>query len=49
MNMVIKLTRMNGVPCVKLSDDPGKAIGDSKMVEIMKYIHFDIIKNNYEK
>ena len=41
MNMVIKLTEINGVPVVKLSDSPGKAIGDSKMVEIMKYIHFD--------
>lgn len=39
MNMVIKLTMANGIPVVKLSDSPGKAIGDSKMVEIMKYIH----------
>lgn len=42
MNMVIKMTMIDGVPVVKLSDSPGKAIGDSKMVEIMKYIH---IKN----
>lgn len=41
MNMVIKLTLANGVPVVKLSDSIGKAIGDPKMVEIMKYIHFD--------
>ena len=40
MNMVIKLTMINGVPVVKLSDSPGKAIGEPKMVEIMKYIHF---------
>ncbi len=39
MNMVIKLTMVNNIPVVKLSDSPGKAIGDSKMVEIMKYIH----------
>lgn len=39
MNMVIKLTMADGIPVVKLSDSPGKAIGDSKMVEIMKYIH----------
>jgi nicotinate phosphoribosyltransferase len=39
MNMVIKLTMINGVHVVKLSDSPGKAIGDPKMVEIMKYIH----------
>jgi nicotinate phosphoribosyltransferase len=43
MNMVIKLTEANGIPVVKLSDSPGKAIGDVKMVEIMKYIHI----NNY--
>jgi len=45
MNMVIKLTMANGVPVVKLSDSPGKAIGDLKMVEIMKYIHIE----NYKK
>jgi len=39
MNMVIKLTMINNIPVVKLSDSPGKAIGDPKMVEIMKYIH----------
>jgi nicotinate phosphoribosyltransferase len=39
MNMVIKLTMINGIAVVKLSDSPGKAIGDPKMVEIMKYIH----------
>jgi nicotinate phosphoribosyltransferase len=42
MNMVIKLTMANGIPVVKLSDSPGKAIGDPKMIEIMIYIH---IKN----
>lgn len=41
MNMVIKLTMIDGVPVVKLSDSPGKAIGDPKMIEIMKYIHFE--------
>jgi len=45
MNMVIKMTMADGVPVVKLSDDPGKAIGDKKMVEIMKYIHFNNYKN----
>lgn len=44
MNMVIKLTMIDGIPVVKLSDSPGKAIGDEKMVEIMKYIHF----SNYD-
>lgn len=41
MNMVIKLTMANGIPVVKLSDSIGKAIGDPKMVEIMKYIHIE--------
>jgi nicotinate phosphoribosyltransferase len=41
MNMVIKLTMIDGIPVVKLSDSPGKAIGDSKMIEIMMYIHFN--------
>lgn len=44
MNMVIKLTMIDDVPVVKLSDSPGKAIGDKKMVEIMKYIHIDNCK-----
>lgn len=39
MNMVIKLTKIDNVPVVKLSDSPGKAIGDVKMIEIMNYIH----------
>lgn len=39
MNMVIKLVKVNNCDCVKLSDDIGKAIGDPKMIEIMKYIH----------
>lgn len=40
MNIVIKLTKVDGVPVVKLSDSPGKSIGDPKMLEIMKYLHF---------
>lgn len=39
MNMVIKLSEIDGIPVVKLSDSPGKEIGDPKMVEIMKYLH----------
>jgi nicotinate phosphoribosyltransferase len=33
INIVIKLIQCNGQECVKLSDTPTKAIGDSKMVE----------------
>lgn len=40
LNMVIKLVNINGIHVVKLSDNPIKAIGDSKMIEIMKYLHF---------
>jgi len=39
MNMVIKLTNIDGIPVVKLSDSDGKEIGDKKMVDVMKYIH----------
>jgi nicotinate phosphoribosyltransferase len=41
MNMVIKLTMIDGVHVVKLSDNPAKAIGDKNMVKIMRYIHFN--------
>ena len=40
LNMVIKLVNINGIHVVKLSDNPIKAIGNSKMIEIMKYLHF---------
>jgi len=39
LNMVIKLTKADGIPVVKLSDTPEKSIGDPKMVDVMKYIH----------
>ena len=39
MNMVIKLTKVDGIPVVKLSDSIGKEIGDENMIRIMKYIH----------
>ena len=39
LNMVIKMTEAEGVPVVKLSDNVGKAIGDSKMIEVMRYIN----------
>jgi nicotinate phosphoribosyltransferase len=42
LNMVIKLTQIDGIPVVKLSDTPTKAIGDQKMVDTMKYIHFQM-------
>lgn len=45
MNMVIKLTMIDGIPVVKLSDVAGKSIGDITMVEIMKYIHFGNYQN----
>ena len=39
LNMVIKLTEINGMPSVKLSDDKGKEIGDPDAVRVMKWIH----------
>ena len=46
MNMVIKLTMIDDIPVVKLSDSPGKAIGDPKMIDIMTYIHFNCYNLN---
>lgn len=40
LNMVIKLKSVEGIPVVKLSDSPGKAIGDTDAVRIAKWIHF---------
>lgn len=42
LNIVIKLDSVEGVPAVKLSDDPGKACGDPEMVAIMKKVHYGI-------
>lgn len=39
LNMVIKLTSINGQPVVKLSDDAGKETGDPETIELMKKIH----------
>ncbi len=36
-NIVIKLVEINGIPVVKLSDTPGKAIGDPKAIEVAKW------------
>lgn len=37
LNMVIKLRTVNGIPVVKLSDEPGKETGDPKAVEVAKW------------
>lgn len=39
-NIVLKLTRCNGVPVVKLSDEPAKAIGDRDAVRVAKWTFF---------
>jgi len=39
LNMVIKLSEINGMPAVKLSDDKGKEMGDPDAVRVMKWIH----------
>jgi len=36
LNIVMKLMNCNGVPVVKLSDNPGKAMGDKLMIEKVK-------------
>jgi nicotinate phosphoribosyltransferase len=38
LNMVIKMVEADGVPVVKLSDDPMKHTGDSVVVENMKQV-----------
>lgn len=38
MNMVIKLSKVNGIPVVKLSDVDGKNTGDPKAVEYTKMV-----------
>ena len=37
LNMVIKLSFVNGIPVVKLSDDPGKAQGERDAVRVAKW------------
>ena len=37
LNMVIKLYSVDGIPVVKLSDEPTKATGDKKAVEVAKW------------
>lgn len=37
MNIVIKLSKVNNIPVVKLSDEPGKEIGDAKALDVAKW------------
>jgi nicotinate phosphoribosyltransferase len=37
LNMVIKLARIDNIPVVKLSDEPGKAIGDADAMRVAKW------------
>jgi nicotinate phosphoribosyltransferase len=38
LNIVIKLWSINGVPVVKLSDSPGKTMGDPEAVKVTNWI-----------
>lgn len=40
LNMVIKMTELDGIPIVKLSDDPGKEIGDPDALRVAKWTFF---------
>lgn len=40
LNMVIKLTHCNGIPVVKLSDSPTKAIGDPDALRVARWTFF---------
>jgi nicotinate phosphoribosyltransferase len=37
LNMVIKLRSIDGIPVIKLSDEPGKETGDNQAVEVAKW------------
>lgn len=37
MNIVIKLTEVNGLPSIKISDNPAKAIGDKETIKFAKW------------
>jgi len=39
LNMVIKMAECNGVPVVKLSDEPGKVCGDEEAVRVVRWTH----------
>lgn len=39
LNIVIKLSKSNGKPVVKISDSPGKILGDLKLAEELKKIY----------
>lgn len=41
LNMVIKLWSVNGIPVVKLSDVPGKVMGDADAVSVAKWTFFN--------
>lgn len=36
-NIVIKMIEIDGIPVVKLSDDPKKAVGDQKAIDVAKW------------
>jgi len=40
LNIVIKLTECNGIPVVKISDSPTKAIGDVDALRVAMWTHF---------
>lgn len=41
LNIVIKLKKVNGIPVVKLSDDPGKATGDENALRMAEYVFYN--------
>jgi nicotinate phosphoribosyltransferase len=41
LNIVIKMSKMNGIPVVKLSDEPGKECGDREALRVAKWVFFN--------
>ena len=37
MNIVVKLISIDGVPVVKLSDSPGKVMGETEAVRVARW------------
>lgn len=40
LNIVVKMVKLNGIPVVKLSDDPNKAVGDKDALRVARWVYF---------
>ena len=42
LNIVMKLRSVNGLPVIKLGDDPGKATGDRDAIRVARFVHYGV-------